>query len=152
MAKKVEAAKEPKPRMRLADFYFKEKHEEGTRMPILLPSGEDSGEWLQVVGPDSDTATQASRAFTAALRALTSKYKDLHEAGEKAKDFTEYNLATADDLNSIRMDFAAAIVTGWSLDESFSEENLMTLMEQYKAIAGMVTAHHQKTADILAEK
>ena len=47
--------------MRLSDFYFADKHAEGRRMAILMPSGEDSGEWLQVMGPDCDVAVRAGR-------------------------------------------------------------------------------------------
>lgn len=150
MSNKKEAP--AKPKLKLSDFYFKDKHTDGTRMPIILPNGEDSGEWLVVVGPESDIGIKNSRAFTAALRIMTAQYKDLHEKAIIEKDFTEYNLATADELLDLQMQFAANMVKGWSLEEEFTPKALDTLLHQYKALTGMIAAHHQKTNDILTEK
>lgn len=141
-----------KPKLKLSDFYFKDKHTDGTHMPILLPNGEDSGEWLVVVGPESDIGIKNARAFTAALRVMTAEHKALHDKATEEKDFTEYNLATADQLLDLQMQFAANVVTGWSLEEEFTPEALDTLLHQYKALTGMIAAHHQKTNDILTAK
>lgn len=141
-----------KPKLKLSDFYFKDKHTDGTHMPILLPNGEDSGEWLVVVGPESDIGIKNARAFTAALRVMTAEHKALHDKATEEKDFTEYNLATADQLLDLKMQFAASVVIGWSLAEAFSPESLDLLLHQYVALADMIAAHHQKTNDILTAK
>ena len=65
--------------MKLSDFYFAEKHQKGTVMPIPLPNGKDSGEWLQVVGPDCDAAVRAGRAYTRAVYALKDSLSELDD-------------------------------------------------------------------------
>lgn len=152
VAEAIKVVRPAKPKLKLSDFYFKDKHTDGTHMPILLPNGEDSGEWLVVVGPESDIGIKNARAFTAALRVMTAEHKALHDKATEEKDFTEYNLATADQLLDLQMQFAANVVTGWSLEEEFTPEALDTLLHQYKALTGMIAAHHQKTNDILTAK
>lgn len=77
--------------MKLSDFYFEEKAQIGNRMPILLPDGTDSGEWLNVVNPDADAAVKAGRAFIFAYRAKVAELKPLENKCKKAKDYLEYN-------------------------------------------------------------
>lgn len=48
-------------------------------MPILLPNGEDSGEWLNVVNPDADAAVKAGRAFIIAYRRGLARFEELEK-------------------------------------------------------------------------
>lgn len=138
--------------MNLKDFYFADRHAEGSRMPIMLPNGEDSGEWLQVIGPDCDAAVQAGRAYTMAVQELDDSLADI-EAKCKAKDdFSEWNVKRNWDVEPLNKQFAAALVTGWSMDEPFTAEAFSVLLDQFRGLAEQVSAHHIKSRDELNAK
>lgn len=148
--KKTEKSKETK--LKLSDFFFKEKHEDGTRMQIPLLDGAPSGEWLNILGPESDEGIKCGRAFVLAHRAISEKYKDMREAASESGDWTEYNINTAEEAHNLQIDFALNIVSGWSFTEEFSKESLGLLLDQYRALPEMISAHHRKTAELLSEK
>ena len=144
--------RDKKPRLKLSDFYFADKHAAGSRMPILLPSGEDSGEWLQVRGPDCDESVKASRAYTRALFAVDDQLADLKAAAEESKNWYEYNVAKEDNTRGLNIDFISEIVMGWSLDETFDQYNLRNLLVQFPGLIDQVTRHHAAMREELSAK
>lgn len=144
--------RDKKPRLKLSDFYFADKHAAGSRMPILLPSGEDSGEWLQVRGPDCDESVKASRAYTRALFAVDDQLADLKAAAEESKNWYEYNVAKEDNTRGLNIDFISEIVMGWSLDEKFDQYNLRNLLVQFPGLIDQVTRHHAAMREELSAK
>lgn len=138
--------------MKLSDFYFADRHAAGTKMPILLPSGEDSGEWLQVMGPDCDAAIMAGRAYAAAYRAHQDELAPLEAKCKAKEDWTEYNEQInyrAEDLNK---QLAEEIVIGWSFSDPFSKEALRELLVQYRGLAQAVGKHHAESRAVLSAK
>ena len=99
--------------MKLSDFYFEEKALAGKKMPILLPNGEDSGEWLNVVSPDADVAGKAGRAFIIAYRRGLARFEELEKAAKKSGDYTEYNLAVNELAEDLNRQLAAEVVNGF---------------------------------------
>ncbi len=142
----------PKPRLKLSDFYFADKHAAGSRMPIILPSGEDSGEWLLVRGPDCDESVNASRAYTRALFAVDDQLSALKAEAEESKNWYEYNVAKEDNTRGLNIDFITEIVIGWSLDEDFNHDNLRGLLLQFKGLIDQVTRHHAAMREELSAK
>jgi hypothetical protein len=145
-------AKGAKPRLKLSDFYFADKHAAGSKMPILLPSGEDSGEWLQVRGPDCDDSVKASRAFTRALFAVDDQLAGLKSEAEASKNWYNYNVAKEDNTRDLNIEFISEIVIGWSLDEEFNHENLRGLLLQFPGLIDQVTRHHAAMREELSAK
>lgn len=139
-------------RMKLSDFYFKQKHESGTKMPILLPSGEDSGEWLQVLGPDCDESIKHGRAYTLAYRQVARELEELEAKCKEIEDFTEYNAVLSDRMIDLNIELALGVVTGWSFDEEFSQEALLGLLEQYSGLADAIAKHHADSRATLSAK
>lgn len=138
--------------MNLKDFYFADKHEAGSRMPIKLPSGGDSGEWLQVRGPDCDAAIKAARAYVSALRAIDASLEEL-EAACKAKDnYTEWNEQRSIKVEDLNRQYASELVTGWSFDDAFSTEALAELLQQFRGLSLQVVEHHTKSKEALDAK
>ena len=138
--------------MELKDFYFASKHAAGTVMPIKMPSGNDSGEWLRVLGPACDDGVKAGRDFARAYQAIREELAPLDKEAEERKDWTRYNAEMnwrADELNNA---LALAVVTGWSFDEPFSKEALSTLLNEYKGLGTMVADHFHKSRESLKEK
>ena len=138
--------------MELKDFFYADKHAAGTIMPIPLPSGEDSGEWLRVIGPACDAGVKAGRDYARAYHALRSEMAHLDAKGKESNDWTEYNSEMnwrADELNDA---LALAVVTGWSMSNEFSKEALTELLKQYKGLGTIVAKHFNDSRASLAEK
>lgn len=138
--------------MELKDFFFADKHAAGTVMPILLPNGEDSGEWLRVIGPASDAGVQAGRDYHRAYCAVKEELAPLDTECKEKNDWTRYNAEMnwrADELNDA---LAVATVTAWSFDEPFTKDALETLLKQYKGLGTMVANHFHDSRKSLAEK
>lgn len=138
--------------MQLKDFYFADRHEAGTRMPIMLPSGEDSGEWLQVRGPDCDESIKAGRAYTAAVRHLGDELAPLEAKCKAKEDYSEYNDQHGYAVERFNKELAAVLVTGWSLDEPFTPEAFVALLNQFRGLAEQVSAHHIASREALNAK
>lgn len=138
--------------MKLSDFYFADKNEAGTLMPILLPSGEDSGEWLQVIGPDCDAAIKAGRAYTTAYRRLQDSLSALDAQCKEKGDWTEYNEQLNYGVEPLNIALAGELVTAWSFDDAFSKEAVVTLLKQYRGLAEAVAKHHAASREELAKK
>lgn len=138
--------------MELKDFFFADKHAAGTVMPILLPSGEDSGEWLRVIGPACDDGVRAGRDYHRAYSAIKEELAQLDAECKEKNDWTRYNAEMnwrADELNDA---LALAVVTGWSFDEPFSKDAFEMLLKQYKGLGTMVAKHFHESRKSLSEK
>lgn len=130
--------------MKLEDFYFADKHEAGLQMPILLPNKEDSGEWLRVRGPDCDASIAAGRAYTAAIRAVDNELAELEKACAAKENWAEYNDLRGYKVEDLNRQLAVKLVTGWSLDEPFTEEALASLLNQFRELATQINEFHTK--------
>lgn len=138
--------------MELKDFFFADKHAAGTVMPIPLPSGVDSGEWLRVIGPACDEGVRAGRDYTRAYQAIKEELAPLDAQCKEIEDWSKYNAEMnwkADELNDA---LALAVVSGWSFDEPFSKEALANLLKQYKGLGTVVAKHFHDSRKSLQEK
>lgn len=138
--------------MKLSDFYFEDKAQIGNRMPILLPDGTDSGEWLNVIAPEADAAVKAGRAFLFAYRAKVAELKPLEAKAKKNKDFLEYNETINAACAGLNNELAAEVVNGWSFDEPFSKEALRELLNQYRTLGTAVSKFHNEQRQELEAK
>lgn len=138
--------------MKLKDFYYADKHRAGTLMAIPLPSGEDSGEWLQVMGPDCDEAIQAGRAYTAAYRAAQAELEPLLDKCKEREDYTEYNERHSNAVEDLNRQLAGELIVGWSFDDPFSKQGAIELLAQYRGLADLVAKHYTKSREVLAGK
>lgn len=102
------------------DFYTRPKSESGVRMPLLRADGSDSGEWLCIVGPDSDVYRQA-------MHDLLRRTAELGEAGSMA-DFEQQQ-------KNMLLDCRAALVIGWSFDKPFTAEAIREFLSNCPGVA-----------------
>ena len=138
--------------MELKDFFFADKHAAGTVMPIPLPNGEDSGEWLRVIGPACDDGVKAGRNYSRAYTAIREELAPLDAKCKEMNDWSSYNAEMnwkADELNDA---LAVATVIGWSFDEPFSKDALQKLLKEYKGLGTVVAKHFNDSRKSLAEK
>lgn len=133
--------------MNLKDFYFEEKAQVGEHMPILLPDGSESGEWLNVIYPTADASVKAGRAFLFAYQAKTAELKPLEKT-----DKTKYAVLMNDACNDLNRQLAAEIVNGWSFNEPFTKEAFLELLNQYQALGNMVAEFQSRQRKLLLEK
>lgn len=138
--------------MNLKDFYFADRHAEGSKMPILLPNGEDSGEWLQVMGPDCDAAIQAGRAYTAAYRAAQDELAPLEAKCKAKEDWTEYNEQINYRAEELNKQLAVEIVIDWSFSDAFTKDAVRELLDQYRGLAQAIGKHHTESRAALSVK
>ena len=109
--------------MKPSDFFTRAKANEGGRMPLSLPDGTPTDEWLLIRGVDSDEFRHALDAFRRDL--LT--YASIKDEGEKSEK-----------TEQARLRLNAALVIGWSFDAEFSETALLEFLRESPYIAAEV--------------
>ncbi|WP_313242887.1 hypothetical protein [Stutzerimonas nitrititolerans] len=109
--------------MKPSDFFTRAKANEGERMPLSLPDGTATDEWLLIRGVDSDEFRHALDAFRRDL--LT--YAAIKDEAEKAEK-----------TEQARLRLNAALVIGWSFDAEFSEAALLEFLRESPYIAAEV--------------
>lgn len=135
--KKAESKK-----LSMADFNFKGIHERGGVMKMITPAGHDSGAHLIVRGPDCDESIGAVRILTRALFAIEDSLVELKAKAEESQNWYEYNTSKHDLTVVANTNFCCAVVTGWNLEEAFSEEALRELIYNWPALIDQVAAFH----------
>ncbi len=138
--------------MKLTDFFFADQHESGSKMPIPLPSGKDSGEWLRVVGVACDRGVAAGRDYARAYQAARDELASLDAECKAKNDWTRYNSEMNWKTDALNDALALEIVTGWSFDNAFSREALHELLKQYKGLSTLVAQHFEKSRVDLQKK
>lgn len=109
--------------MKPSDFFTRAKANEGERMPLSLPDGTPTDEWLLIRGVDSDQFRVALDDFRRELLVLAS-VKDEKERAEKTE--------------AARLKLNAALVIGWSFDAEFSEAALLEFLRESPYITAEV--------------
>lgn len=109
--------------MKPSDFFTRAKANEGERMPLSLPDGTPTDEWLLIRGVDSDQFRVALDDFRRELLAIAS-IKDEGEKSEKTEQ--------------ARLRLNAALVIGWSFDAEFSEAALLEFLRESPYITAEV--------------
>lgn len=109
--------------MKPSDFFTRAKANEGERMPLSLPDGTPTDEWLLIRGVDSDEFRHALDAFRRDL--LT--YAAIKDEAEKAQK-----------TEQARLRLNAALVIGWSFEAEFSETALLEFLRESPYIAAEV--------------
>ena len=139
-------------RYSLSDFNFRGKHSSGLKMPIKLPSGEDTGEWLNVRGPQCDESLQVSREYNRLLYALEDELKPLEDEAEAKGNFFEYNTAHQDAVKEMNIAYMMEIITGWSMDNEFNNDSLLEFLTGWPEIMDQVYEfHHSLKTDLEAK-
>jgi hypothetical protein len=109
--------------MKPSDFFTRAKANEGERMPLSLPDGTPTDEWLLIRGVDSDSFQRAMDDFRREMLALAS-LKDEAERAEKTE--------------AARLKLNSALVIGWSLEAEFTEAALLEFLREAPYVAAEV--------------
>lgn len=104
---------------KLADFNTRDRAEEGTRVDLLLPSGEPSGEWVQV----------RSYMATVAQQARFDVERRRAEKGEAL---------TYDDTQRLEAESRAALVKGWSFEDECTPDNVKAWLYGAQTVSNQI--------------
>lgn len=109
--------------MKPSDFHTRTRANEGERMPLSLPDGTLTSEWLLIRGVDSDQ-----------FRAALDDYRREVLAIAAIKDEVERK----DQAETARLQLNSALVIGWSFDAEFTEEALLEFLREAPHITAEV--------------
>lgn len=106
--------------MKPSDFFTRGKANEGEKLPLSLPDGTPTDEYLMVRGVDSD-----------AFRAAVDNYRRELIGFAAIKDESE----RAAKSEQARVELMCALVIGWSFDDECTQEALAELFREAPHIA-----------------
>ena len=101
--------------MSLDKFFTRETSNKGIELPLPLPNGMPSGDYLVIVGKWSDT-----------LRTEEAEMK--REAVQAASKYQDDKVKRAKAMYEIEVKFISALVIGWSFDVEFNQKNVQKLL------------------------
>ena len=101
-------------------YFTRARANRGVKLPLLTPEGKDEGDWLWVLGIDSDAFREAKAELNRRIVGVAS-LKDEAEKKRATKE-EEYRLI-------------AALVTGWSFEDPYTPEAMMELLTEAPQIA-----------------
>jgi hypothetical protein len=104
----------------IKQFYTRKISNEGVKMPLVLPDGTETKEWLLIRGVDSDDFRIAEASSKRAAMELSS-----------IKDDKERYKA----IEAVKIKFIAAIVAGWSFKREFTLDAVIELLTEAPQIA-----------------
>ena len=107
----------------MADFFTREKANNGIKLPLVLPTGEPTEHWLIVRSSDSDEFKKAEALANRKLLQL-------------AKEPTQQELVDLSLEN--RLDMLSVLVSGWSFDNPCTPENVRNFLQSAPQIADAV--------------
>lgn len=106
----------------LSDFHTREVANEGIKVPLSLPNGDKSEEYLLIRGIDSDEFRRAN----------VKKQRDLINLAQLGEEEREAKLERAS------AELIASLVISWSFKAEFNEENLVQWLIDAPQIADMI--------------
>ena len=115
--------------MSMQSFYTRDKANEGVKLPLFTPTGEESEYWLRVRGIDSD-------AFKIANAKSKRKAKELAQI----EDETERTEA----IDKEETELIASLIVDWNFEEECTHDNVVKFLTNAPQIANVVNTFAAK--------
>jgi len=106
-------------------FFTRGGSNTGVRVPIRLPNGDESDEWLNVLGIDSDQWREAYAEAKRAAITIATLGKD-----ENGKEAPEARDVRRKALREEELKLDASLVSGWSFQEECTRETVIELLRE----------------------
>lgn len=111
----------------MQEFFTRQGANEGIKVPLHYPDGQESEHWLQIRGADSDSFREAE-ADAKRLAFEISRIEDVEERAE----------AIVEGERSSRYKGLASLIIDWSFDQECNEENKIKFLKEAPQIADQV--------------
>lgn len=109
-------------------FFTREASNEGVKLPLNLPSGKKTDEFLILYGIDSDVYLTAVEESNRALFNRIVQFKKDHQGEEpNEEEQRKISLEVAKENHVFKI---ASLVKGWSFDEPCTQENVRKLLTE----------------------
>ena len=125
--------------MKLSDLYAAETPTDSRTFSVLRSDFTDSGHKITLIDPTGDKAAKAAFMFDAAIKRRMKRYEadsaDLLKECEEAGDYSQFNVGFDFICQDLRDAFCREVVEGWDFDDDFSEANLQSAIDSFRAPA-----------------
>lgn len=121
--------------MNIDDFFTVPACNKAQRLPLYDVEGKDSGQWIDVLGVDSDSYQKASEGFDQRLleidylvsmaKAKAMESDDLDYASSQLAELSKKRTAL---ITERRYALLAALIAGWSMDTDCNEKEKQRLL------------------------
>jgi hypothetical protein len=116
-----------KPRKPREDFFMRERANEGVVLHLRTPDGEETGEWLRVVGIDSDVF---AKARVDSNRRVVDIIQAFSYEGDDPKEKEAAQERRKEALRQEERRLGASLVSAWSWDDPPTPESVYQLFTE----------------------
>lgn len=103
-----------------SDFFTKEKAEKGVKIPLSLPTGEETEHWIKIISADSEAYKNVERDASRRL------VKEFSGAKIDSKNESIFD----DKANELQLEITASLVVDWSFeDEKCTKANVIDMLK-----------------------
>ena len=128
------------------NFFTQSLNAAGSKLPLTLPDGTETGEYLVVMGYHADEAVECREAGRLASEQLDHDLKDFDEGSKEYVNLQEYG------LTEIHTSLARELVFDWSFGD-FDQDTLDRLLAENKGtLPFAITAHAANAENFLKKK
>ena len=126
------------------DFHTKSNNEKSTKMPLLFDKV-DSGMHFMVKGIES-------RSCATPRLASQISYADMIGESESFPEGVDKKEFLLDGEETIKIELAALLITGWSFEEKFTVDAVRELLQENNGLSDFVIAHASTASNYFAKK
>ena len=130
----------------LEDFFTATLNGKPSNMPLLL-NGEDTGQYLSVIGSESHKLKKAIAEYRRGYK-LAKAYS---EEALEANDTAETDLLISDRASSNDDQLAIAMIEGWSFND-YNKESVIKLLQENTELSNSVIAFSFDNGNYCAKK
>jgi len=117
----------------IKDFFTKPAAEAGCKLPVKAPDGSDTGDWVEIVGTESDQFRQAKIVAEREAFAETVRFKASERGGENPCKHDSDGV-----LRDINTRLIASTIVSWSFDDDCTDDNKIALLDNAEYIRDLV--------------
>ena len=128
----------------IKDFHTKTLHEASTKMTLRVDN-EDTGAHILVKGIHAKSVAQDRLDSQISFSIVADKLEGM-------SDDVERRIFERDEVESIKVQFASKLITGWSFKECFSSDDAFELLAENPGLSDSVISHASLNANYFTKK
>jgi len=136
--------------MELKDFHTREPANAGVRLPLHdIHTGKDSGEWLLIMGTDSDRYRSEERRL---MRMVAEVATEKVKTSLTEKDPSKLPQDDDDEIRTATIELKASLVKDWSFDDECTKANVVNFITEAPHIGDMIDKFATQRRNFIAKK